>query len=158
MAVPPPFKPVSPFWPNQELDLMTLVCPFQLRIICDSIQGTKCISWTRPGIPQPCAWWLVAACTAHTTDYSHCLFPPKLYIPILLAAVSGVTPQSHPWPVSCCLSQMLELPHGWPLILALRAGLNHPRLACESIYFNTVKLVHSLDSMLGLGAKIHADV
>lgn len=90
-------------------------------------------------------------------------FPPtELCIPILLAAVSGVTPsQSHPWPVSChprLSDPDAELPHGWPLILALRAGLNHPSLACESIYFNTVKLVHSLDSVLGLGAKIHADV
>lgn len=33
--------------------------------------------------------------------------------------------------------------HGF---LHQRADLNHLRLACESIYFNIVKLVHSLDS------------
>lgn len=77
---------------------MTLVCPFQPRILCDSIQGIKCISWTRPGIPQPRVWWLVAACTAHTVGYSHHLFPSKALHSHFPGSCEwcDFLPQSHP--------------------------------------------------------------
>lgn len=92
MEVPPPFKPVSPFWPNKEL-----------------------IWWSRVPRPPQDILWFYPRNTVHQLDQasnppalcgevgsslhsSHSrlfprLFPPELYIPIPLAAV---TPQSHP--------------------------------------------------------------
>lgn len=81
-----------------------------------------------PAGPQPCPAPLFASA----------LLPPELSVPAPPAAPSG---SCHPCPI--CGSHDV----GGRLFPHQRVDVNHPGLACESIYFNAVEFVPSPDSM-----------